>query len=56
MQGFDALFADFDVILTPATTGEAPEGLQNTGNAIFNAMWTLLHVPCISIPCTFGAK
>lgn len=53
---FDALFADFDVVLTPASTGEAPEGLQTTGNHIFNAMWTLLHAPCLAIPCTVGAK
>ncbi|MBX9701374.1 MAG: amidase, partial [Acetobacteraceae bacterium] len=30
---------------------EAPVGLQNNGDPVFNAMWTLLHVPCIAIPC-----
>jgi Asp-tRNA(Asn)/Glu-tRNA(Gln) amidotransferase A subunit family amidase len=55
-SSFDALFADFDVILTPASVGEAPEGLHATGDHIFNAMWTLLHVPCLAIPCTVGAK
>jgi Asp-tRNA(Asn)/Glu-tRNA(Gln) amidotransferase A subunit family amidase len=53
---FDSLFDDIDVVLTPASTGEAPEGLHATGNHIFNAMWTLLHVPCLAIPCTFGDK
>ena len=53
---FDSLFGDIDVVLTPASTGEAPEGLHTTGNHIFNAMWTLLHVPCLAIPCTFGDK
>jgi Asp-tRNA(Asn)/Glu-tRNA(Gln) amidotransferase A subunit family amidase len=24
--------------------------------AWFNTMWTLLHVPCLAIPCTVGAK
>jgi Asp-tRNA(Asn)/Glu-tRNA(Gln) amidotransferase A subunit family amidase len=53
---FDSLFADIDVVLTPASTGEAPQGLHTTGDHIFNAMWTLLHVPCLAIPCTFGAQ
>ncbi|MDB5371924.1 MAG: amidase family protein [Belnapia sp.] len=51
---FDALFPRFDAILTPAAAGEAPLGRQDTGNPVFNSMWTLLHVPCIAIPCTKG--
>ncbi|MBX9698312.1 MAG: amidase, partial [Acetobacteraceae bacterium] len=43
---FDALFPGFDAVLTPAAVGEAPVGLQNNGDPVFNAMWTLLHVPC----------
>ncbi|MDB5687838.1 MAG: amidase, partial [Rhizorhabdus sp.] len=53
---FDALFVDFDVVLTPAATGEAPEGLHTSGDHIFNAMWTLLHTPCVGIPCTWGPQ
>jgi Asp-tRNA(Asn)/Glu-tRNA(Gln) amidotransferase A subunit family amidase len=54
---FDKLFGrGLDVILTPSAPGEAPEGLHTTGNAIFNAMWTLLHVPCVAIPVGRGAK
>ena len=53
---FDALFAGFDVVLTPAATGEAPEGLHTSGDHIFNAMWTLLHTPCVGIPCTWGPQ
>ncbi|SDC29058.1 amidase [Belnapia rosea] len=51
---FDALFPRFDAVLTPAAVGEAPLGRQDTGNPVFNSMWTLLHVPCIAIPCTRG--
>ena len=52
---FDALFGPgLDVILTPAATGEAPVGLHTTGDWIMNAIWTLLHAPCISIPCHTG--
>jgi Asp-tRNA(Asn)/Glu-tRNA(Gln) amidotransferase A subunit family amidase len=54
---FDRLFgADLDVILTPSAPGEAPEGLHTTGNAIFQRMWTLLHVPCVAIPVGRGPK
>ena len=45
-----------DVILTPSTRGEAPEGLHTTGEAVFNANWTLLHVPCVGIPVGRGPK
>ncbi len=52
---FDGLFgADLDVVLTPSSPGEAPMGLHTTGNAIFNRMWTLLHVPNVGIPSGFG--
>jgi Asp-tRNA(Asn)/Glu-tRNA(Gln) amidotransferase A subunit family amidase len=54
---FDALFGSaLDVILTPSTRGEAPEGLHTTGDAVFNANWTLLHVPCVGIPVGRGPK
>lgn len=52
---FDNLFGpSLDVILTPSSPGEAPVGLHTTGNAIFNRMWTLLHVPNVGIPACFG--
>ena len=51
----DGMFgAALDVILTPSATGEAPEGLHTTGDAVFNRMWTLLHVPCVGIPVCRG--
>jgi Asp-tRNA(Asn)/Glu-tRNA(Gln) amidotransferase A subunit family amidase len=53
---FDPLAARFDAILTPAAPGEAPRDLKDSGNAIFNAFWTLLHVPCIAIPCIRGPQ
>jgi len=52
---FDALFGNsLDVVLTPSAPGEAPEGLHTTGDAAFNRMWTLLHVPCVNIPSGRG--
>ncbi|MEZ5851816.1 MAG: amidase [Hyphomicrobiaceae bacterium] len=37
-------------ILTLSSCGPAPKGFATTGNAIFNGMWTLLGVPCVSLP------
>ena len=47
---FEGVFDDFDVLLTLAAPGEAPLGIAETGSATFNTMWTLLHVPCVTIP------
>ena len=33
----------FDAWLTPSVPGEAPAGLESTGEALFNRMWTALH-------------
>ncbi len=46
---FDALAGAYDAVLTPSAKGEAPVG-RHPGEAVFNRMWTLLHVPCVNIP------
>ncbi|HTV44620.1 MAG TPA: amidase [Stellaceae bacterium] len=48
------LFREFDVLLTPSAVGEAPEGLGSTGDARFNAVWTLGWVPCLTLPAGTG--
>ena len=50
------LFEEFDAILTPATTGEAPLGLDSTGNPIFCTLWTLCGTPAISLPLLQGCN
>jgi amidase len=52
--GLDAFFGECDAILVPAAPGEAPAGLGNTGDPIFNRMWTLLGVPCIAVPARWA--
>lgn len=52
--GLDRLFGKFDVLLTPSAPGEAPDGLDSTGDASFNRGWTMLHVPCVSVPAGRG--
>ena len=51
---FDGLFSDVDVLLTPSAPGVAPRGLASTGSALFNRMWTVLGVPCVTVPFGHG--
>ncbi|MGH7052900.1 MAG: amidase [Stellaceae bacterium] len=46
--------AGFDAILTLPAPGEAPKGLGSTGSARFNAAWTLLYMPCLTVPAGTG--
>jgi Asp-tRNA(Asn)/Glu-tRNA(Gln) amidotransferase A subunit family amidase len=50
----DGFFGPCEALLTPAAPGEAPEGLGYTGNPVFNRMWTLLGVPCVTLPAIWG--
>ena len=50
----DELFGRFDVLLAPSAVGEAPEGLGSTGDARFNAIWTLAWTPCLTLPAGNG--
>jgi Asp-tRNA(Asn)/Glu-tRNA(Gln) amidotransferase A subunit family amidase len=44
----------FDAILTLPAPGQAPKTLASTGDAIFNGLWTVLHMPCLTIPAAAG--
>ena len=50
----DGMMQTFDVLLTPPAAGEAPVGLQSTGNASFCVMWTTLHMPAVTLPLFTG--
>ncbi|MGB0629065.1 MAG: amidase [Alphaproteobacteria bacterium] len=47
-------FEGCDVLLTPAVDGEAPLGLDDTGSPRFQALWTMLHVPTVTLPTHKG--
>jgi amidase len=49
------MFNRFDAFVTLSAPGEAPLGLAATGDPIFSRMWTLLHVPSLSLPGWHGA-
>ena len=44
----------FDAVLTLPAPGQAPRGLADTGSAIFNGLWTLLYMPCLTLPAGTG--
>ena len=49
-------FGDRDVFLSPSAPGEAPEGLDYTGDPVFQIPWTLLRVPCVTVPYGSGPR
>lgn len=44
------VFERCDAIICPAAPGPAPKGLESTGSAIFNGIWTLAGVPAVTLP------
>ena len=53
---FADVVADCDALLTPSAPGEAPAGMGNSGSSLFNRTWTLLGVPCVTLPAGRGAS
>lgn len=53
-QYLDAKMEDADLLLTLSAPGEAGLGLDETGSAIFNSLWTLSYQPCMTLPAGFG--
>ena len=46
----DEVFEDYDAILTPATPGAAPAGIDSTGSPVMNTIWTFCGTPAINLP------
>jgi Asp-tRNA(Asn)/Glu-tRNA(Gln) amidotransferase A subunit family amidase len=55
-RGFDALFVDHDVVLTPSAVGEPLPVDRPTGDAMFNRTWSLLRTPCLNLPFGRGPQ
>lgn len=50
----DQLFDKVDLLLCPSAPGEAPKGMEYTGNPRFNSIWTLAGTPCVTLPAGSG--
>ena len=50
----EGIFEEYDAILTPSTPGEAPVGLETTGDPAFCTIWTLCGVPALNLPLFQG--
>jgi Asp-tRNA(Asn)/Glu-tRNA(Gln) amidotransferase A subunit family amidase len=50
----DEMFGEYDVLVTPSSVGEPPEGLTNTGNSEYIRIWTAFHTPTLTLPLFKG--
>ncbi|MEZ5651274.1 MAG: amidase [Burkholderiaceae bacterium] len=53
-QTLSAIFDEYDAIITPATTGVAPRGLDATGDPIFCSLGSFTGLPALSMPLMTG--
>jgi Asp-tRNA(Asn)/Glu-tRNA(Gln) amidotransferase A subunit family amidase len=56
LDSLEVVFEHFDALVTPATLGTAPEGLDSTGDPVMCTLWTLLGLPALSLPLLHGAN
>jgi Asp-tRNA(Asn)/Glu-tRNA(Gln) amidotransferase A subunit family amidase len=47
-------FEAYDLLLTPSAASEAPEGLTTRTDLLFQRLWTVLHLPCLTLPVFTG--
>ncbi|EXJ96513.1 amidase [Capronia coronata CBS 617.96] len=52
----DEMVGKYAAVLVPSVPDEAPEGIDSTGSAAFNGIWTALHNPVINIPGFHGGN
>jgi Asp-tRNA(Asn)/Glu-tRNA(Gln) amidotransferase A subunit family amidase len=51
---FATFFNDYDAVIVPGATGEAPKFGNGTGNPIFCTIWTLCGLPSLNLPILVG--
>ncbi len=49
-DALDEIFDRYDAIITPATSGAAPFGLESTGSPMYCTLWTYCGMPAINLP------
>lgn len=55
-EELERFLANYDALITPPTTGEAPATLEQTGNPTFCSIWSLCGVPAVTVPAGFGPR
>jgi Asp-tRNA(Asn)/Glu-tRNA(Gln) amidotransferase A subunit family amidase len=55
-DAFAEFFEKYDAILCPAALGEAPKGLESTGNPIMQTVWTFGGLPSVNLPFLTGGS
>jgi Asp-tRNA(Asn)/Glu-tRNA(Gln) amidotransferase A subunit family amidase len=55
-RDFPVCMEGLDALVTPSAPGQAPAGLEWTGDPAFNLIWTSLHVPCVTVPGGTGPE
>jgi len=53
---FDLFFKDYDAIIAPSATGEAPKFGDGTGDPVFCTIWTLCGLPTVNLPILVGGN
>jgi amidase len=53
-EQLSAVWKDYDVLIGASSDGEAPVGLNATGDASFCVIWTTMHVPAVTLPMFTG--
>ncbi len=51
----ERIFDRYDAIVTPAASGQAPAGLDSTGDPAFCTIWTYCGTPAITLPLLTGS-
>ena len=51
---FAEFFKDFDAVIAPSSTGEAPAFGTGTGDPVFCTIWTLCGLPAVNLPLLVG--
>jgi Asp-tRNA(Asn)/Glu-tRNA(Gln) amidotransferase A subunit family amidase len=55
-QELNGVLDGLDALIVPSAVGEAPLGLESTGDATFNRPWTTIGAPCVTLPGNRGAN
>jgi Asp-tRNA(Asn)/Glu-tRNA(Gln) amidotransferase A subunit family amidase len=53
---FASFFLDYDAVLAPSSTGEAPLKADGTGDPVFCTVWTVAGLPCVNLPLLSGSS